>query len=249
VLISPAAPSPCDNCEAYETSANQREGDRFRHFCGGKFGDYDLAVSGLEIGDEDLVRSSVEGTAAATGSTTAGTAQAASAAAIATTAAGSASFAAATAEATAKVASSKTRECTPTAAGKGAAGCEKPAATATTGAKASSATVAAGTATGAGAVAEAAAAVRTGETALAGAGAKVNAATAATTGDDQRRVARSDHETAATPTAIQARAANGDLQDLPCRQAELATDLSAPTAGGEHTGAVPALRPEREDLI
>jgi hypothetical protein len=56
-------PSPHDH-DAGEAYAKQRKGCRFgyggRHLC-----DDDLAVSGLETGDQDLVGAGVEGAAAA----------------------------------------------------------------------------------------------------------------------------------------------------------------------------------------
>jgi hypothetical protein len=59
--------------------------------------------------------------------------------------------------------------------------------------------------------------------------------TAAATGDDERRVTGTDHETATTATAAtferrHARAADGDLQGIPCGQTEIAADFSASTA-------------------
>jgi hypothetical protein len=87
-------------------------------------------------------------------------------------------------------------------------------------------------------------------------GAEKPAATATTTtGNDLRRVARADHETPAPATgvaaAIAARTADGDLQDFPCGQAEVAADLGTSTSYADETekGAISALRAKGEDLI
>jgi hypothetical protein len=67
-------------------------------------------------------------------------------------------------------------------------------------------------------------------------------------------VTAADHETTATPTAsvfIAARAADSDLQGLPCGQLEVAADLGASTAyaGCTAKNAAAALRAKGEDLI
>jgi hypothetical protein len=65
----PPAPSHC--YAADETGAEQCDGCWLGHCCN-ELGDYDLPVTALEIGDEDLVYSRVEGATTATGTTTRG---------------------------------------------------------------------------------------------------------------------------------------------------------------------------------
>ncbi|MGC1891129.1 MAG: hypothetical protein WA709_34480 [Stellaceae bacterium] len=59
--------APPHHGKAGEAHAEQRDG-RWLGYRGGDFGDDDLAVTHLKIGDQDLVDPCVERTAAATGS-------------------------------------------------------------------------------------------------------------------------------------------------------------------------------------
>jgi hypothetical protein len=244
--IRPTAPSHCG--EAKKTGAEQRDRRRLGYRA---FGDHDLTVAGPEISNQDLVCTRIEGAATTTGTTTevAGTTTGTTAVAAATAPTWPATTTAA-AEAAAARAPSETRECTsPVTAGSVTARAEK-AAAATGTAKCAIGT---GTAAAAGA-APGPPAVGAGETALAGQrAAHESAATTAAAGNDQGRIARADHETAATASAtfIAARAANGDLQRLPCRQAEVAADFGASTAYADETskGAAGALRTKGENLI
>jgi hypothetical protein len=61
--------------EAEEAYTDERDRGRLGHG-GGDFGDDHLAVAGLEIGEQDLVRSGIKGAAATTGTTRAGAAAA-----------------------------------------------------------------------------------------------------------------------------------------------------------------------------
>jgi hypothetical protein len=76
-----ASPPP-HRREAKEAGAEQRDRRRLGY---GDFGDHDLAVAGLEIGDQDLVRARVEGAAAIAGTVAPGAADAAAAAIAAAT--------------------------------------------------------------------------------------------------------------------------------------------------------------------
>ena len=120
--VSQPAPTP-DHGKADKPDAKQRDRPRLWY----EFSDYNLAVAGLEIGDQDLVCARIEGAAAATG-----------------TIGARADKAPAAAEATAKRASCEIRECTAARRPDGAtAGAEK-AATATTAAHTPAAAYAAG---------------------------------------------------------------------------------------------------------
>jgi hypothetical protein len=227
----PAAPP--DGNEANEAGAEERDGRRLGH-CGRKFGNHDLAVAGLEIGDQDLLCARIKGATTTTGTSTGGAARAAATTAVSATTASAGAAAPAAAEATTKRASCQIRECTSAGAAEGsvAAGTKKTAAaTATTEENAAGTPVAAGAASAAATRTEATA-VRTGEPALARLGrGPGNAAATAAAGDDQRHVARPDHETSAAATTTAATtAAAGDLQYLPCSKAEIAADLSPSTA-------------------
>src|SRR5437899_1565484 len=67
---------PCQNCEAQETCPEQCKRGWLRDG-GGGFGDYDLAIASLKIGDQDLVRAGVKRAAAACEETLAAAAAAA----------------------------------------------------------------------------------------------------------------------------------------------------------------------------
>jgi hypothetical protein len=73
--------SRSDSCKAEEARPKKGKRGRFGHFSG-EFGDYDLAVTGLEICHQDLVRAGIERAARAV---TLRTAIAASAAAVPST--------------------------------------------------------------------------------------------------------------------------------------------------------------------
>jgi hypothetical protein len=79
------------------------------------------------------------------------------------------------------------------------------------------------------------------------------ATAAAAAGDHQRRVAWADHEAPTTSstatTSIAANAADGDLQNLVCGQAEIAADFGTSTACAEPQGTASALCAKGEDLI
>ena len=61
VVRSPLCPAtPRNGGKAGQAHAEQRDGCRFGHR-GGQFGDDDLAVAGLKIGNQDLVYAGIEG--------------------------------------------------------------------------------------------------------------------------------------------------------------------------------------------
>jgi hypothetical protein len=194
-------------------------------------GDRDLTVAGLIVGEQDLVGTRVEGTAATTGRAVTGAAVAAAPAAVTAPATTSAVNAAtATAETSAENPTGEFWKRAATGAHISrhfavATGAEKTTTAAATRTEClpAAAAIAAGAAIEAGTVT----AVRPGETALA----EAQVAPAAATGDDQRRVSRADHETpTATPRAtlkVHARATNRDLQGFACSQAVVAADLGA----------------------
>jgi hypothetical protein len=204
--LRPAAPK--HRSKANETATEQSDGRRLWY---GDFGDHDLAVAGLEIGDQDLVGADIEGATATTRTRTGVAATATSATAIAAAAAAtSISSASPTAEATGKTEAPtrEIRECPTASAAAGgvtsAAITEKAPAPASAAARAKHAattTVAADSPT---APAPAGAAVRHRKATSAGeADAPRSAAATATTGDDQRHIAGTDYETAATAAAAE----------------------------------------------
>src|SRR5260370_38932038 len=66
VVRSPLCPAtPRNGGKAGQAHAEQRDGCRFGHR-GGQFGDDDLAVAGLKIGNQDLVYAGIEGATTAT---------------------------------------------------------------------------------------------------------------------------------------------------------------------------------------
>jgi hypothetical protein len=177
-------------------------------------------------------------------------------AAIASAPTGTASTASAPTEAAAgsACAPSETRECATTVS-RGGVSTSAEKATAATAATAAVTTITTGAAKGVAGNGDAAAAVRTGETTLAGTIAGAATTATATTGDDERRVTGTDHESASTTATNLTRgtcAANSDLQGLPCGQAEIAADLGALTAhddAAKHGATISALRAKSEDLI
>ena len=202
-----------------------------------------------------MIRAAIEG--AATATLVARYVRTNTAAAAIAPAATAAELATATPETAAGLAPSETRECA-TAAGPEAvaAGAEKPAPAAS---RAVAASVAARASV-------AAAAVWAGETAFAGnigrgypVYSEKVAAAAATTGDDQRGVvARADRKAATTTAASSsaaghdARASDGNLQDLARGQTEVTADLGAKTPTtwtALSTCGTAALRAKGEDLI
>jgi hypothetical protein len=263
-------PSPHDH-DAGEAYAKQRKGCRFgyggRHLC-----DDDLAVSGLETGDQDLVGAGVEGAAAAARWGPAATS------ATAVAAASTATWISRTAAATkasvpaddvergdaAGAASSKIWEgaAAPSLAEgakwtdaitTGAEEATTPATTAEAPERTATSTAVTAVPAVTGATSVAAGETASVATALAGGTSATSAAsapTAAATTDNQRRVIGTDHEGATTPTtARHTRAADGDLESFPGSQAKIATDLGPETAGAARKPTVSTLRAKGEDLI
>ena len=106
--VSQPAPTP-DHGKADKPDAKQRDRPRLWY----EFSDYNLAVAGLEIGDQDLVGAGVEGAAPTTESINLRTAVAPAPAAVAATPASAAARAApAAAKAPAQRAPVESRECT-----------------------------------------------------------------------------------------------------------------------------------------
>jgi hypothetical protein len=217
----------------------------------GEFGYHHLAVAGPEIGDQNLVCSRIEGAATTARSITTGATKAAAPAAVPATTAVAATRAgaeAATAQATREV--WKRTTTAPAVRIRAAAGAEKAATAATTtvlhtGTTAAASAPALATVT----------AVRPDEAPLAGEAdnAHNDATTATATGDDQRRVAWADHETATAAATVDTTATgttNGDLQRFASDQGEVATDFGPSTtyADADEAAASP-LRAKGEDLI
>jgi hypothetical protein len=235
VRISPATAAPCDGCCAHESNAQKGGGCRFRQFYG-EFGNYDLAVAGLEIGYQDLICTAVKGTATTTGLKTHDAAAGSGAAAVTTTASGSAGGAPTSAKAPARDTSGKVRKCASSSSAEEnpvAAGGKKPASAAS---GASNPYRPAGTAITIDTTAEAA--IGPDEATLSRQRATLkSAATAASAGDDQGHVAGANHKAPATAGArSDAGAADGNLQYLSGRQAEGAADLSTSSACADETG-------------
>jgi len=87
--------SPSDSCKAEGARPKKGKRGRFGYFSG-EFGDYDLAVTGLEICHQDLVRAGIERAASAARAVALRTAIAAAAAAVPATPTSSATGAAST---------------------------------------------------------------------------------------------------------------------------------------------------------
>jgi hypothetical protein len=244
------APTQCG--EAKQAGAEQCDSRRLWN-CGREFGDHDLAIAALEIGNQDLVGAPVKGATTATwvnkteAATMGGTGAATAAITSAPTGTAKAtSTASAPTEAAAgsACAPGETGECATTVS-RGASAEKTTAATAAT---AAVTTITTGAAKGVAGDGAAAAAVRTGETTLAG---SETPATATTAGDDERRVTGTDHKSASTTATTVTRAtcaADGDLESFPGGQAKIAADLGASTACA-HKDTVSALRAKGEDLI
>jgi hypothetical protein len=227
--------APSQRGEAKKADAEQHDRRRLAYR---PFGDHDLTVARPEISSQDLVCARIERAAATTGRTFAEAAEAAAAAAVAAATTSADGGAPAAAETPAVNPAGELWKRTTTSARTVVTGTEKPttATATTTGDRAPAAAVAAGAAIGNAINNCTGTAVRPGETALAGeGGVQDTASTSSGPGDDQRRVSRADYETPTASASAHTRAANGDLQRLPCGQAEVAADLCALTAGGEIT--------------